>query len=338
MPDRLRQAKWILVERAAAWHAWLRSRRPRSSRVFNALVRAAVGTYARLELPRSVGLMEAAVAAFPDAWPSAGVRETRALWHGLRLRLDCADYFQRLSFLLRRYPDVPTQLLLARALQPGDTLIDGGANVGLVTLLGAWRVGPRGRVHAFEPGPGPLEGLRWHIRTNQLEQVTIHPTGLSDREQSLELVLPGHDNLGSGTFAPLPERHAGQVRSRAVARTVSLDAFSPPISGALAVKLDVEGFELRALRGMLSTIERHKPLILTEVNAEMLAQAGASPQALADFLTSRGYLPFAYPTSRAIIRQRRLILRTADPAALPVDTAWIHPVSAFWDRLGPLIR
>src|SRR5262245_38125545 len=100
-----------MVDRAHAW----RSRHPRLARLLDPLVRGLVSTYAQLELPRSVGLLEAAVAACPEAWPRDGIRQTRGLWHGCRLRLDCSDYFQRLTFLLRRYPDAPTQHLIWHA-------------------------------------------------------------------------------------------------------------------------------------------------------------------------------------------------------------------------------
>lgn len=290
-----------------------------------------------MELPRSVGLAEVAAGAFEGAWPREGVREGRGMWHGYRVRLDCADYFQRLTWILRRYPDVPTQHLLWRVLRPGDTVIDGGANIGLVSLFAAWRVGAMGCVHAFEPNPAAAERLRWHVAANGLSQVMVHEAGLSDAEGEAELVVPGSDNLGAGTFAAIPDRYGGSVLARAAARLARADDLGLEIRGRLVVKLDVEGYEVRALRGMASLLEAHRPLILTEVNPEMLAQAGASAGELAEFLMSRGYEPFGYSTQRAIVRERRLVLRRMAVDDLPVDVAWVQPHGWHEPRLWSVV-
>lgn len=336
MSDRLRERKWVYAERTAAWHARLRRRRPRSSRVFDAILRTLLCTYARFELPRCVGLLEAAVAAFPDAWPRDGFRECRGCWHGYRLRLDLSDYFQRWACALRRYHDVPLQLLIWRSVRRGDTVIDAGANHGLVSLVAAWRVGPAGRVYAFEPNPVVFEQLRWHVETNRLSQIRALPLGLGDREEELEFRVPGRGNLGAGTFSPIPGRYQGEVSQRCAARIVRADSLPDlGVSGGLVIKLDVEGFELRALRGLEPLIERHRPLLISEVNAEMLAMAGTSPGALLDFMAARGYRPFEFFTRRALVRHRRLVLRPLDPGTPPtlLDAVWVHPDSVFSARL-----
>ena len=323
--DRLREIKWRWSRRVRRWDARVAVRAPAIAREVHQAVRFGVGMYARCELPRCVGMMEACVAAFEGAWPRDGMRETRAMWHGYRLRLNCADYFQRLTYALRRYPDVPTQMVLWRTLRPGDTFIDGGANVGMISLLAAWRVGTAGRVHAFEPNPAMLQQLHWHVQSNNLGGIIeVHEAGLGEVRGVSELIVPGDDNFGAGTFAPPPARYHGQHQSLTAAEVVRLDDLALPIHGRVVVKLDIEGYEVRALRGMANFIEQHKPLILTEVNAEMLAQAGTSPGVLADFLMSREYRPYAYTTSRAIIRQRRLVLRPLQADSLSVDVAWVH--------------
>ncbi len=340
MTDRLRERKWVHVDRIIAWHARFHSRRPRAARAFDAALRGTLRAYARFELPRCVGLLETAIAACPAAWPRDGVRECRGCWHGYRLRLDLADYFQRWAYVLRRYHDVPLQLLIWRAVRRGDTLIDAGANHGLVSLVAAWRVGPSGRVYAFEPNPVVYEQLRWHAQSNRLAQVVPLPLGLGDREETLEFRVPGRGNLGAGTFSPIPGRYRGEVSQTCTARIARADALPElRIAGDLVIKLDVEGFELRALRGLESTIDRRRPLLISEVNAEMLAMAGASPNALFDFMDLRGYRPFEFFTRRALIRHRRLVLRPIDPRTdrIPLDVAWVHPASIFQRRLHPLM-
>jgi len=329
--DALRESKWRYVARAEAWHARLRSRTPWLTGVVNACARGFIRAYSSLELPRSVGLAETTLVALDGAWPREGEREVRAKWHGYRLRLDLTDYFQRLAWVVRRWPDVPTQVLLWRALRRGDTLIDGGANIGAMTMMGAWRVGSEGRVHAFEPAPRALERLRWHVKANGLEQVLVHGAGLSDVEATLELSMPRDGNSGAATFATLPERYQELGADSTVARTVRFEEVAGrDLRGELVVKLDIEGFELKALRGMTEALRLFRPLVITEINPEMLAHAGTSADELAGFLMDRGYSPYGY-TMRP---RRRLSLWRVEPSNLPFEVAWIRPESEMAKRLN----
>lgn len=140
----------FLVDRFASRYARRASGRGIHRRLDRCL-RALARLYARFELPRSVEILEALRVNDPRQWTDAPTLECRGCWHGYTLRLDLADYFQRWAYFLSRYHEVPLQLLLRKALQPGDVFVDGGANIGLVSLVAASRVGRSGRVLAFEP-------------------------------------------------------------------------------------------------------------------------------------------------------------------------------------------
>jgi FkbM family methyltransferase len=60
-----------------------------------------------------------------------------------------------------------------RALCEGDRVVDIGANIGAFTVLAASKVGPSGRVFAFEPDPTTCERLRENVRLNRLENVVV---------------------------------------------------------------------------------------------------------------------------------------------------------------------
>jgi FkbM family methyltransferase len=297
-----------------------------------------VAWYARAQGPRSVGLVQLCERVFPQWFPRQGWRECRGLWHGYHLRLDCSDYFQRLAWVLRRYHDGPLQVLIGRALRPRDVFVDGGANDGLVSMYAAWCVGSGGRVHAFEPGL-VRQQLDWHVRENGLVQVAVHPVGLSDREEELIFRVPDPQNLGAGTLAPVPARYGDGARDEGKVRTVcGDDEVEVPAGAQAVVKLDVEGFEVRALKGLRVLIETARPLVITEVNQEMLGMAGSGAAELWGWLTGRGYRAFEYSTRRAVLRQTRLVLRPAgalgeNGAAMPTDLAWLQPQSEAWRRL-----
>lgn len=198
--------------------------------------------------------------------------DQRALFRtpdGLRLQLD-----------LQTYPDccmafglyeLDTARTIKRLLRPGDTFIDGGANIGYFTLIAAKAVAPSGRVHAFEPQPDNRRRLEEHVAMNGLSDVvTIHPVALSDQPGEVELHTFANPaaNHGQSTF------FAGSHATRKVAvQTVRLDDYLPDLRPRL-IKLDIEGAEPLAIAGMRETLRRHRPAVIVELNATTLSRAG----------------------------------------------------------------
>jgi len=80
------------------------------------------------------------------------------------------------------------------------------------------------------------------------------------------------------------------------------------------VKIDVEGFETRVLRGMSRTLDRWRPMITTEVLAEWLERAGSSVDELFELMSSLGYQPFGMRTVPHRMSRRLALERIEDPA------------------------
>jgi FkbM family methyltransferase len=187
----------------------------------------------------------------------------------------------RFNLDLRTYPDccmafglyeLDTARAIKRALRPGDTFIDGGANIGYFTLIAAKAVGPSGRVHAFEPQPDNRRRLAEHVAMNGLgDVVTIHPVALSDRPGEVELHTFENPaaNHGQSTFFVTPD-----VATRKVTvESVRLDDYLPSVVSRL-IKLDIEGAEPLAISGMTGTLRAHRPDVIVELNATTLARGG----------------------------------------------------------------
>jgi len=141
-----------------------------------------------------------------------------------------------------------------KAMPPGATALDVGANVGAYSiLLGQW-VGPSGKVFAFEPAPEPFDGLVRHVALN----------GLAHTVEAIQMAVGGED----GTAALLVAGTGGE--SRLVSGTSESDAdatIDVPLTTIDAfcaerglspdfIKVDVEGFELSVLQGARETIRR----------------------------------------------------------------------------------
>lgn len=90
---------------------------------------------------------------------------------GGRVKMDFSEEIARLLlYMCLRSEEITTVVALAK---PGSTTIDVGANIGMYTVALATRIGPAGRVLAFEPVPQTSHRLRANIALNGLENVEL---------------------------------------------------------------------------------------------------------------------------------------------------------------------
>lgn len=219
---------------------------------------------------------------------------------GTRMEIDGSSQTGRMLYATGEY-ESETSRLIRSLLNPGDTMIDVGANIGYFSILGARCVGPSGGVLAFEPVPPVRERLQRNIKLNGLDNVTIHAEALSDRSGVIQLFTGPQNDTGLASLRPLPDSttiHVTQSR---------LDDLWDPAAPIALVKIDVEGAELTALRGMRACLERYRPHVIVEITDEYLRAMGESASALVVYLLERGYSMYQ-------ITHRRL-----DPIAGPED-------------------
>ncbi len=136
-------------------------------------------------------------------WARASPRTIKGKSHGLLMMLQMQDWSERLTYFLGRYYEVSVELLIDSLLNRGDTFVDVGGNIGMLTLAGAARVEAAGAVYTFEPNPELVERIREVVLANKLEQVKIFALGLSDVETQLPLTVvkesSGWGSLGAVT-------------------------------------------------------------------------------------------------------------------------------------------
>lgn len=137
--------------------------------------------------------------------------------------------------------------LLETPLPDAPVVVDGGANKGQVTarLLAAL---PAARLHAFEPQPRLARKLAKRFADDP--RVTVHAVALGEAAAMLPLTVMSRPTLSS-LFAPtgIRDKYADQtltVTETVEVPVVRLDAVLPR---ADVIKLDLQGFELPALRG-----------------------------------------------------------------------------------------
>lgn len=225
-------------------------------------------------------LLAAAAAQHAGAPPDmAGTVEVETTF--ARLLLDEADEWVTPTLVATQGWEPGQTALLGERLRPGMTFVDGGAHVGYFTCQAARLVGPRGLVLAFEPAPRNFELLRANVWRNGFGNVVCFPWALGDETGLVPLRLSptntGDHRLDAGGEGPL-------VR---VARLDDVLAIRPPVD---VVKLDVQGAEEAALRGMAALLAGSPDvLVLVELSPADACAAGSDPRALLGFYRSLGF-------------------------------------------------
>ncbi len=180
---------------------------------------------------------------------------------------------------------------------PRDALVlDVGAHAGQFAKLFA-AMAPRGRVFAFEPSAYARSILTPAMAVGGRGRVEIVPVGLSDQpgERVLHTPIKRRGGLGFG-IAHLGAPGDGEGADQTVALT-TLDGFAKA-RGLVRldfVKMDIEGWELRALMGGGRTLARFRPTLYLEIDAVMLARAGDDPPSLFGWLQALGYRAYSTP-------------------------------------------
>lgn len=172
-------------------------------------------------------------------------------------------------------------------LQPGMTVIDVGANVGVYTFSAAQQVGASGRVFAVEPFSSCVQCLKETCRVNQLDWVTVCAGAASDRPGTAKLSLHGASELNEVIRDDTPA--AGTFEEIAC---FTLDSLidQENIQRVDWLKIDAEGHEMQVLAGSSRILKEFKPRILYE----NIAGAKGSNIPVAEFLQAQGYQLFRY--------------------------------------------
>lgn len=184
--------------------------------------------------------------------------------------------------------------LLLRHLQPGDTFVDVGGHFGYFTLLASRLVGAAGRVVAFEASANTYAVLAANVRAQA--NVTAYHQALSDQQETISFfefpVLYNEFNSvdvdqfrGEKWFAKFPPQKIDVPATR-LDDVVQRDHLRPNV-----IKIDVEGAELKVIRGAADTLHRLRPLVVMEYLAPN--RHNSAHREAAALLRELGYASYA---------------------------------------------
>ena len=150
--------------------------------------------------------------------------------------------------------------------EPGDEVIDGGANAGLHAVPLARLVGPGGRARCIEANPKMAEKLKRNLASYPHAEVT--QLAISDTRATAEFMV-NDDNPGLSHLSH--DREPDSECERIVVDTDTLDNLFPD-SMPTFIKLDLEGADFLALKGARQLLARSRPIIVFENSRQWAAK------------------------------------------------------------------
>jgi FkbM family methyltransferase len=201
--------------------------------------------------------------------------------YGFGIHVDAQDRDIGAVILEKRMYEPHVTAALGRELQSSNVFLDVGANVGWFSLLAA-RILGEGRVLAVEPNPKNLQLLYASICRNEMSNITVYPYAASEVARLL-----GMESVGSNGFVTgVSTARSGRTYVQGI-RLDDLLRHEPRID---VVKLDIEGHEPFALRGMTDLLTLHRPVVYTEFHPKaMKDNFGRDGREYLQALVSLGY-------------------------------------------------
>lgn len=150
---------------------------------------------------------------------------------------------------------------ISQVLTPGDTVIDIGANVGILSLFMNHLVGKEGHVYSVEASSKNVEIFTQNVKLNEIENITIINKAVSDSPGTVFLAPP-HENYNDAllVISDSPRDNAEKVDA------VPFDTIAETlgINSAKLIKIDIEGAEILFFRGAQQFLLKHKPFLIFE--------------------------------------------------------------------------
>lgn len=213
------------------------------------------------------------------------------------------------------------RVFMERVLRPAMVMLDVGAHHGFYTLLASKKVGPVGRVIAFEPSLRESRRLKQHVWLNRCHNIIIEEVAMTDRDGEDNLFVADWWNAGLNSLRP---PHVDGPLHQTRVRTTSLDQYveNCGLQRVDFVKLDVEGAELAVLKGGVRLFTRKpQPLVMCEMQDGRTEPWGYRAVEIYEFLAELGYSWFSIAPGGAL--HQRPKTETYDENLVALPSEWL---------------
>ncbi len=173
--------------------------------------------------------------------------------------------------------------IMKKEIKEGDVVFDIGANIGYYTLMFAKLVGPKGKVYAFEPDPTNFSLLEKNVKINNYKNVILINKAVGNKTGKIKLYL-SEENHG------MHRVYESKYCKRAVdIDIIKLDDLFNKGIKLNFIKMDIEGAEIDAIKGMSKLLNKNKPKMLTEFAPVSINEFGPNPKEYLELLKKVGF-------------------------------------------------
>lgn len=226
------------------------------------------------------------------------IRTEVRLPSGIRFAIDSSSFLEWQMFFFGRYEPAVTEAL-DRLTEPGDIVIDIGANIGIHAFGIAQSVRPS-RVIACEPNPRVFERLQVNRQLNPHLSVEPFQVAITGASGPVSLHVPSNEDANQGIASLIPHDHLEAGSSMQVRGLTLGDAMGElGLNRVDVLKLDTEGSEPSIMRGASEVLATHQPGLVFEFDKDLWQ--GTSLEETFEFLRSLGYERFT-PISTEVKR------------------------------------
>ena len=214
--------------------------------------------------------------------------------NGIKYRLDLNELIDY-SIFMHGYFEESTHNAIKTLCNKDMHVIDIGANIGAHTFNLAQIVGKKGSVIAFEPMEWAFQKLKKNFDLNNFNNITLENIGLSDETIDKEEHFRSSWPVDKKTFSRLFTEQTKEIDSANLKIKKKLqfykldDYLSKHHKNVDFIKLDVDGYELKILKGAEDTLKNNSPILIMELCPECLLRCGDSVEDLVIYLKKMGY-------------------------------------------------
>lgn len=177
--------------------------------------------------------------------------------------------------------------LLEKEIKKGSIVLDLGANIGFYTLVLARLVGEKGKVYAFEADSTNFEILKKNVEANRYNNIILVNKAVLDKNDKIKFYVDERNTAGNSVYG-------GDKTEYKEIEAIKLDDYFNKNRKIDFVKIDIEGSEFRAMKGMSKLLKENKKIkLMTEFYPKLLNGIGEEnnllPVDYLEFLRNLGF-------------------------------------------------
>jgi FkbM family methyltransferase len=209
---------------------------------------------------------------------------------GSLMLLRVNDWVQKNLFLYGIYEKKEIEFWM-NFVKNKNVIFDIGANVGYFSIVASKLVDKKeGIIYSFEPISHTYDRAYLNIKLNGYTNINLFKKAISDKNDKIEINIGNAENWGMSSIT----NHDYLSGKTEVVETISLDSFVEQykIKNIDIIKIDIEGSEIFAIKGMQSVLSKIRPVILIEILENNLSKVNSSKEEIFEIFYSNKYTPY----------------------------------------------